>query len=64
MKHTQISDELHEYLVAHGSPPDAVQRALIEETAKLSLYIKQFGGSVTLLPDEWVKKLEPIKDFL
>ncbi len=35
MKHTPISDELHEYLVAHGSPPDAVQRALIEETAKL-----------------------------
>ncbi|MEN8159629.1 MAG: O-methyltransferase [Myxococcota bacterium] len=35
MKHTPISDELHEYLVAHGAPPDAVQRALIEETAKL-----------------------------
>jgi caffeoyl-CoA O-methyltransferase len=35
MKHTQISDELHEYLVAHGTPPDAIQRALIEETAKL-----------------------------
>jgi caffeoyl-CoA O-methyltransferase len=35
MKHTQISDELHEYLVAHGTPPYAIQRALIEETAKL-----------------------------
>ena len=35
MKHTPISDELHEYLVAHGAPPDAIQRALIEETAKL-----------------------------
>lgn len=42
----------------------ATRAAMIEETAKLMLYIKQFGGQVTLLPDEWVKKLEPIKDFL
>jgi L-fuculose-phosphate aldolase len=42
----------------------ATRAAMIEETAKLSLYIKQFGGEVTLLPDDWVKKLEPIKDFL
>jgi caffeoyl-CoA O-methyltransferase len=35
MKHTQITDELHEYLVAHGSPPDAIQQALIEETMSL-----------------------------
>jgi caffeoyl-CoA O-methyltransferase len=34
-KHVQISPALHEYLVAHGAPPDAVQRSLIEETAKL-----------------------------
>jgi caffeoyl-CoA O-methyltransferase len=34
-KHVQITDSLHEYLIAHGAPPDAVQRALIEETAKL-----------------------------
>lgn len=27
-----LETELHEYLVAHGSPPDAVQRALIERT--------------------------------
>jgi caffeoyl-CoA O-methyltransferase len=30
-----LSQELSEYLVAHGTPPDAVQDALIEETAKL-----------------------------
>jgi caffeoyl-CoA O-methyltransferase len=30
-----LTPEAHEYLVAHGTPPDAVQRALIEETAKL-----------------------------
>jgi L-fuculose-phosphate aldolase len=42
----------------------ATRAAMIEETAKLQLYIKQFGGTVTLLPEAWVKKLEPIKDFL
>jgi caffeoyl-CoA O-methyltransferase len=30
-----LSPEIHQYLVAHGTPPDAVQAALIEETAKL-----------------------------
>jgi len=30
-----LSPEIHEYLVAHGTPPDAVQLALIGETAKL-----------------------------
>ncbi|MCU1429420.1 MAG: O-methyltransferase family 3 [Actinomycetia bacterium] len=30
-----LSPEAHEYLVAHGTPPDDVQHDLIEETAKL-----------------------------
>jgi len=30
-----LTDEAHTYLVAHGTPPDDIQRALIEETAKL-----------------------------
>jgi caffeoyl-CoA O-methyltransferase len=30
-----LSPEVHEYLVAHGTPPDAIQRELIEETRKL-----------------------------
>ncbi len=30
-----LTSELSEYLVGHGTPPDAVQRALIEETAAL-----------------------------
>ena len=34
-KSFQLSPEVHEYLVAHGTPPDDVQRALIEETATL-----------------------------
>jgi caffeoyl-CoA O-methyltransferase len=30
-----LSPEVHRYLVAHGTPPDAIQQALIEETAGL-----------------------------
>jgi caffeoyl-CoA O-methyltransferase len=30
-----LTPDLADYLVAHGSPPDSVQRALIEETAAL-----------------------------
>jgi hypothetical protein len=37
---------------------------MIEETAKLVLYTKQFGGTVTLLPDEWVENLASIADFV
>jgi len=42
----------------------ATRAAMIEETARLQLYIKQFGGTVSLLPDDWVRKLQPLKDFL
>jgi caffeoyl-CoA O-methyltransferase len=35
IKSLGLAPELHAYLVAHGTPPDAVQRELIEETAKL-----------------------------
>ena len=31
-KSFSLSPEVHSYLVAHGTPPDGVQRALIEET--------------------------------
>jgi caffeoyl-CoA O-methyltransferase len=34
-KSFHLTPEIHEYLVSHGSPPDAVQRELIEETRKL-----------------------------
>ena len=30
-----LSADVHDYLVAHGTPPDEVQRALIDETAAL-----------------------------
>jgi caffeoyl-CoA O-methyltransferase len=34
-KSFQLSAEIHEYLVAHGTPPDDIERALIAETAAL-----------------------------
>jgi caffeoyl-CoA O-methyltransferase len=34
-KSAWLSPELHAYLVAHGTPPDAVQRELAEETRRL-----------------------------
>ena len=48
-----LTPELHDYLVAHGTPPDDVQRALIEETAKLPMAMMQIapeqGAFMTLL---------------
>jgi caffeoyl-CoA O-methyltransferase len=32
-----LTPEVHEYVVAHGTPPDAVQQALIDETARLPM---------------------------
>ena len=34
-KSFNLSPEIHEYIVSHGTPPDALQRGLIEETGKL-----------------------------
>ncbi len=34
-KSFSLSPEVHQYLVEHGSPPDDLQRGLIEETRKL-----------------------------
>ena len=42
----------------------ATRAMLLEETAKIILYCKQFGGSVTLLPDEWIERLAPLADFI
>ncbi len=34
-KSFHLSAEVHQYIVAHGTPPDAIQQELIEETRKL-----------------------------
>jgi autoinducer 2 (AI-2) kinase len=42
----------------------ATRAMMLEETAKIVLYCKQFGGNVTLLPDEWVQNLASIAEFI
>ena len=42
----------------------ATRAMLIEETAKLQLYMKQFGGTVTYLPEEAVERLAGFADFV
>jgi len=42
----------------------ATRAMLIEETAKITLYVKQFGGTVSLLPDEWVEQLAAISELV
>jgi L-ribulose-5-phosphate 4-epimerase len=44
---------------------DAATRAMnLEETAKIVLYCKQFGGEMALLPDAWVEQLASFAEFI
>ena len=38
-----LTPAIHEYVVAHGTPPDAVQQALIAETAELPMAMMQIS---------------------
>ncbi len=38
-----LTPEVHEYVVAHGSPPDEIQQALIAETAELPMAMMQIA---------------------
>jgi L-fuculose-phosphate aldolase len=42
----------------------ATRAMMLEETAKIVLYCKQFGGNLSVLPDEWVERLAPLADFV
>ena len=42
----------------------ATRAMMIEETAKLSLYVKQFGGEVSVIPDPWVEQIAAYADFM
>jgi len=37
---------------------------MLEETAKLVLLARQFGGEITLIPPEWVERLASFASFL
>jgi predicted O-methyltransferase YrrM len=38
-----LTPEIHEYVLAHGTPPDEVQQALIDETAQLPMAMMQIS---------------------
>ena len=42
----------------------ATRASMIEETAKLALYVQQFGGAVALIPEAGIERLASIADFL
>ncbi len=42
----------------------ATRASMIEETAKLALYVKQFGGTVSLVPEAGMEQLASITDFI
>jgi L-ribulose-5-phosphate 4-epimerase len=37
---------------------------VLEETAKIVLYVKQFGGEVSLIPPEWVEQIARLSHFV
>jgi ribulose-5-phosphate 4-epimerase/fuculose-1-phosphate aldolase len=57
--------QCHGLMTVGKTMRDAATRAMmLEETAKIVLYCKQFGGELTLIPDEWVERLASIANFL
>ena len=55
----------HGLMTVGGDLRDAATRAMVlEETAKIALYVKQFGGTVSLIPPEWVERLARLTDFV
>jgi autoinducer 2 (AI-2) kinase len=44
---------------------DAATRAMVlEETAKILLYVKQFGGEMSVIPPDWVDQLAQLPGFI
>ena len=57
--------QCHGLMTVGKSMRDAATRAMmLEETAKILLYCKQFGGELTLIPPEWVGRLAQLSSFL
>ena len=57
--------QCHGLMAVGKTMRDAATRAMmIEETAKLFLYCKQFGGELTVIPPEWVERLASVASFL
>ena len=57
--------QCHGLIAVGKTMRDAAPRAMmIEETAKLVLYCRQFGGTMALIPPEWVERLASVASFL
>ena len=57
--------QCHGLMAVGKTMRDAATRAMmLEETAKLVLLCRQFGGEVALIPDEWVRNLASFASFL
>jgi ribulose-5-phosphate 4-epimerase/fuculose-1-phosphate aldolase len=57
--------QCHGLMAAGKTMRDAATRAMmLEETAKLILYCRQFGGELALIPPEWVERLASVAAFL
>ena len=57
--------QCHGLMAVGKTMRDAATRAMmLEETAKLVIYCKQFGGELALIPPEWVERLAGFANFL
>ena len=57
--------QCHGLMTVGKTMRDAATRAMmLEETAKIVLYCKQFGGELALIPPEWVERLASFASFL
>jgi ribulose-5-phosphate 4-epimerase/fuculose-1-phosphate aldolase len=57
--------QCHGLMTVGKTMRDAATRAMmLEETARIVLYCKQFGGELALIPGDWVERLSGIASFL
>jgi ribulose-5-phosphate 4-epimerase/fuculose-1-phosphate aldolase len=57
--------QCHGLMTVGKTMRDAATRTMmLEETARILLYCKQFGGELAVVPDEWVGRLGSLANFL
>ncbi len=57
--------QCHGLMTVGKTMRDAATRAMmLEETARILLYCKQFGGELAVIPPEWVERLAGLASFL
>ena len=57
--------QCHGLMTVGKTMRDAATRAMaLEETAKILLYCKQFGGELTVIPNDWVERLAQLATFM